>query len=172
MKVSIRAETPADIEGVRAVNLAAFKQPVEADLIDRLRISSPDFISLVAVNARQVVGNIVFTPATLESGQMPISGMALGPMAVLPAFQRKGIGSTLVQLGMALIRQRSVPFVVVLGHPNFYPRFGFAQSIAYGIECPWPGIPKEVFMATILDEKLMAGRKGLVRYRPEFDSAL
>lgn len=172
MKVSIRTETPADREGVRTVNLAAFKKPVEADLIDRLRISSPDFKSLVAISARKVVGHILFTPATLESGQTPVIGMALGPMSVLPDFQRKGIGSTLVQLGMALIRQRSCPFVAVLGHPQFYPRFGFVPSVVYGIECPWPEIPQEVFMVALVDERLMAGRKGVVRYRPEFDSAL
>ena len=172
MKITIRAETPTDIDGVRAVNLAAFENSVEADLVDLLRESCPDAVSLVAVDGATVVGHILFTPAVIESGLPQISGMALGPMSVLPQYQGRGVGSSLIELGLALLIRRTCPFVVVLGHPGYYPRFGFVPSVSRGIECPWPGIPLEVFMVLILDQKRMSGQRGIARYRPEFDSAL
>jgi putative acetyltransferase len=172
VKIAIRAETPADRDGVRSVNLSAFPKAVEADLVDRLRISCPDAVSLVAVDGVQVVGNILFTPAVLETGMPQITGVALGPMSVLPQYQGRGIGSSLLELGLALLIRRACPFVVVLGHPGYYPRFGFVPGATRGIQCPWSGIAPEVFMVLILDEKVMADRAGVARYRPEFDSAL
>lgn len=171
VKVAIRAETPADIEGVRAVNLAAFENSIEADLVDRLRDSCPGAVSLVAVDGVAVVGHILFTPAIVASGKKQLSGMALGPMSVLPQYRGKGIGSSLVELGLALLSRRSCPFVVVLGHAGYYPRFGFVPSVSRGIECPWPGIVPEVFMVLVLDERRMSAVKGKAQYRPEFDSA-
>ena len=172
MRVTIRLETAGDIAGVRAVNLAAFEQAIEADLVDRIRSSNNRSISIVALDSDTVVGHIFFTPATIQSGKNPVAGMALGPMAVLPDYQRKGIGSSLVELGIALLRRRKCPYVIVLGHPNYYNKFGFTPAASRGLECPWENVPKEAFMVLMLDESVMSKVRGTVRYLPEFNSTL
>jgi putative acetyltransferase len=88
-------------------------------------------------------------------------------MAVLPEYQRRGIGGRLIEVGNQTIKDRSYPFIIVLGHANYYPRFGFRPARAYGIQCEWE-VPDEVFMLLILDQCKMAGVSGLAKYRPEF----
>lgn len=172
MKVTIRLETAGDIAGVRAVNLAAFERAIEADLVDRVRSSNIESTSIVALDSDIVVGHIFFTPATIQSGKNPVAGMALGPMAVLPDYQRKGIGSSLAELGIALLRRRKCPYVIVLGHPNYYHKFGFTPAASRGLNCPWDGVPTEAFMVLILDESVMSKTRGTVLYLPEFSSSL
>jgi putative acetyltransferase len=95
--------------------------------------------------------------------------MGLAPMAVASIRQRQGIGTQLVERGLAILREQACPFVVVVGHPAYYPRFGFTPASAHGLDSQWPGMPDEAFMALILDEDAMRGVKGVARYRPEFD---
>jgi putative acetyltransferase len=102
-------------------------------------------------------------------GERRIVGMGLAPMAVRPDRQRQGIGSQLVKRGLDLLRERGCPFVVVLGHPEYYPRFGFAPASLRGLSSPWDGIPDSAFMALILDAQAMAGVSGVARYREEFN---
>jgi len=168
-----RLEKPADVPGIRMVNELAFGQPEEADIVDRLRESCDDLLSLVAIRKKRLVGHILFSPATLETGDKVITGMGLAPMAVLPGYQRKGIGSVLVRAGLALLfHERQCPFVVVLGHPEYYPRFGFEPASKYGVKCQWEGIPDEAFMIRVKDGADTGGLSGVARYRDEFDAAM
>ena len=93
-------------------------------------------------------------------------------MAVLPERQHQGIGSRLVQEGLERLHASPAPFVIVLGHPGYYPRFGFEPCSRHGIRSPWEGVPDEAFMIRILQEPLLRGVTGIARYRPEFDAAV
>jgi len=149
----------------------AFGQPTEADIVDRLRGSCADLVLLVAEDEAGV-GHILFTPAVIESHARRVVGMGLAPMAVAPDRQRQGIGSALVRRGLEILRERGCPFVIVLGHPEYYPRFGFDPASAHGLACQWGGVPDEAFMVTILDAQAMKGMSGVARYREEFDEGM
>lgn len=166
--ITIRAETAADHAAVRRVNEAAFGSPTEADLVAALREVARPYISLVAVLDGQVVGHIFFSPVTIEAEESASTAMALGPMAALPAYQRQGVGSQLVRAGLKACRRAGHEVVFVLGHPSYYPRFGFAPASAQGLRCLYP-VPDEVFMVAELRAGALAGRRGLVRYHPAFD---
>jgi putative acetyltransferase len=159
----IRDERPEDIAAVRELNLKAFGQPDEADIVDKLRSDCPKLLSLVAEDQGRIVGHILFSPVTLERPEDTVEGMGLAPMAVLPELQRKGIGSKLVEEGLKRGRSAGWPFVVVLGHPEYYPRFGFEPARPKGIRCQWE-VPDNVFLVLTF----VAGLTGLARYRPEF----
>jgi putative acetyltransferase len=164
----IRREDPRDFNAVRIVNERAFGQPGEARIVAALR-GMADAISLVAVMSNQVVGHILFTPVTIDEADPPLSASGLAPMAVLPEFQRRGIGSALVNAGLDACRAAGHDLVVVLGHPGFYPRFGFAVAAAHGLRCEYP-VPPEAFMVIELRPDSLLRARGLVRYRPEFAS--
>jgi putative acetyltransferase len=166
-----REETPRDVGQVRMINIAAFEQPDEADLVDALRARCPEVVSLVAELDGRVVGHILFSPVTLPDGEHTLQGMGLAPMAVLPEHQRDGIGARLVEEGIARLERSGCPFVIVLGHPGYYPRYGFERASAYGISCQWD-VPDEAFMVRILDPAAMASAAGVARYRPEFDAVV
>ena len=150
------------------VNQLAFGQPAEADLVDRLRETGAEFLSLVAEDDT-VVGHILFTPVIIEDRGHRVVGMGLAPMAVLPDRQRRGIGSQLVTRGLELLRERGCPFVVVVGHPEYYPRFGFERASKHGLASQWDGMPDEAFMVLILDAEAMSGTSGVAKYRDEFN---
>jgi putative acetyltransferase len=161
--IEIRDEQPGDVAAVREVNRQAFAQELEGRIVDALRDHGGVLLSLVAVADRAIVGHIMFSPLTVGS----IEGAALGPMAVLPAYQRRGIGSQLVERGIERLRASGCPFIVVIGHPEFYPRFGFRSAAAYGLRCEWD-VPAEAFMLTILNPEVGDRLKGLAQYRAEF----
>ena len=100
-----------------------------------------------------------------------IEGMGLGPMAVLPNRQRQGIGSGLVRKGLEILRGRGCPFVIVIGHPDYYPRFGFEPASNYAIKSQWEGIPDQAFMILVFDRKIVSDISGVARYRHEFNDA-
>ena len=164
----IREERPADAPGVRRLHESAFGQPGEADLVDTLRASCSNVLSLVALDGDKVVGHVLFSPVTVSG--TTVAGMGLAPVAVLPGWQGRGIGSRLVRRGLAALRERGCPFVVVLGHPEYYPRFGFVPASARGLLSQWEGVPDGAFFVLVLDEGVMRGARGVVRYRPEFDA--
>ncbi len=169
--ISVREEAPKDVPAIRTLNEQAFGQAQEAGIVDALRGSGDEFISFVADCDGKVVGHILFTPVTIETTRGTVRGMGLGPMAVLPERQRQGTGAALVERGLATLRDRSCPFVVVLGHAEYYPRFGFAPASGQGITSQWEGVPDEAFMILVLDKRVMDGVSGIVRYRAEFDEA-
>ena len=170
--IIIREERPEDEEAVRAVNEKAFVQPDEADIVDCLQKSCPGLLSLVALDGDEVVGHILFSPAKIEGDAVTIEGMGLAPIAVLPERQRQGVGTQLVKRGIEMLRSRDCPYIIVLGHPEYYPRFGFVRASLHGIRSQWDGVPDEAFMIMILDQSAMKGVSGVARYRDEFDEAM
>ncbi len=164
----IRDERPGDAAGIRSLLEAAFPTALEADLVDRLRASCPGHLSIVAVEAGRIVGHIVFTPVIIEARAERLSGHGLAPMAVLPQHQRSGVGSALARAGIERLRQAGCPFIVVVGHPEYYPRFGFVAASRHGVRCQWDQVPDEAFMILVLDAA-PPNFAGLARYRPEFD---
>lgn len=170
--VTIRQEKPDDIGAVRVVNEAAFGEPAEARIVDSVRVACPDAVSLVAVDDDRIVGHIFFSPVVLSGASGTPQGMGLAPMAVLPERQRQGIGSLLVREGIDAMRERKCTFIIVLGHPEYYPRFEFVPASRYGLSCQWNGVPDEAFMVLVLDEDAMMGVSGVARYRDEFDQAM
>lgn len=165
--IAIREERPEDVSAIRKINIQAFEGAEEADIVDSLRENCKSLLSLVATQEDRAVGHILFSPATIESGSHTVQGMGLAPMAVLPDLQRQGIGSELVRVGLSKMRERNTPFVIVVGHAEYYPRFGFMRATEYGVRCQWE-VPDDVFMMMVLDEAAMKDVAGLARYRPEF----
>ena len=165
--ITIREEQPRDIKTIRDLNKRAFGQSQEADLVDKLRQNCDDLLSLVALMQNQVVGHILFTPVMVESEDNIVIGMALAPMAVLPEYQRQGIGSELVRAGIEKLKKRQCPFIIVLGHAEYYPRFGFEPASRYGVRSEWE-VPDEAFMILVIGEFEMQSGVALARYRPEF----
>lgn len=167
MKISIRAETEADSAAITSVVERAFPGPAEARLVDELRNAGALCISFVAQIGDSLVGHIAFSPVTLVPEMPFISGLGLAPMAVLPDFQRKGIGSELIRAGLDACRQSEYDFVVVLGHPEYYPRFGFVPGPPRGIRCVYP-VPDEVFMIQELTPGALSGVTGIIHYHATF----
>jgi putative acetyltransferase len=168
--MTIRTETAGDAPAIHAVNAAAFGQNAEADLVDALREQADPIISLVADDDGAVVGHILFSPVTL-SNHADLRIMGLAPMAVLPSHQRRGIGSALVRAGLERCAQIGGVAVVVLGHADFYPRFGFVPASRFTIACTYD-VPDDVFMAIELTPGALAGRSGTVRYHQAFARSL
>ena len=157
----VRPERPADIPHIHAINVAAFGSPVEANLVDVLRTQA-GVISIVAERDGEIVGHILFPPVRLtDADDLRVRGLA--PMAVAPGRQRTGIGSALVREGLARCRREGVDAVFVVGHPEYYPRFGFSRASGFGITCEFE-VPDEAFMALELAPGALKGRAGRVFY--------
>ena len=169
--IVIRPETPEDIPTIYDVICLAFGQDNEAKLVDKLR-KATDFIrdiSLVAVDDNKVIGHILFSPIRIEGHKGVVSALALAPMAVRPEYQRKGVGSQLVRFGLARTKTLGHRIVVVVGHADYYPRFGFIPARAVGIEAPFP-VPDEAFLILELIEGALNGVSGTVKYPSPFES--
>ena len=162
----IRAENENDRDAVHAVNVSAFPTSAEADLVNALRDQAQPIISLVAEVDGEVVGHIMFSPVTLDSSPN-LKIMGLAPMAVSPKHQRNGIGSALVKAGLDKCKQSDFAAVFVLGHPEYYPRFGFAPCSKFGIDSEYD-VPEEVFMAIHILPNALSGKTGLVKYHAAF----
>lgn len=168
---TIREERPKDIGVIRAVNQKAFGQPQEGQLVDVLRTNGGVLLSLVATLSGRVAGHILYSPVSVCSETEKVIGAGLGPMAVLSGYQRQGIGGRLIETGNQKLREVGCPFIVVLGHPEYYPRFGFKPACGYGIKCEWD-VPDNVFMVLVLDQLKMKGVSGLAKYRQEFSGVV
>jgi putative acetyltransferase len=148
------------------INVSAFPTETEAKLVDALRKSASEYISQVAVEGQNVVGHIMFTPVTLEPFE-DLRLMGLAPMAVSPSLQRGGIGSELVKTGLLRCTESDVGAVAVLGHPQYYPRFGFRPASQWGIKSEYE-VPEEVFMMMELSPGYLQGYQGIIRYDAVF----
>ncbi len=165
----IRKEYYEDWDAIRTVHERAFGQSTEADIIEALRNANGITLSLVAEDSRAVVGHILFSPVTVKGSNVPMA--ALGPMAVLPRIQRHGIGTLLVRSGMIICREVGMKAIIVLGHPNFYSRFGFAPASGFGLAPSWSNVPDDAFMALELVPGALAQTSGTVQYATAFDMA-
>ena len=169
----IRAENENDRAAVYAVNVAAFESPDEATLVNVLREQARPLVSLVAEQhvvekGGDLVGHIMFSPVSL-SGHAGFKAMGLAPMAVAPEHQGKGIGTALVLEGLEQCRLLGIAAVVVLGHPGYYPRFGFLPSSRFGIDCEYD-VPEEAFMAMELQPGALSEKTGRVEYHEAFSA--
>lgn len=165
--IEIRAEKTADIEAIYEVNKLAFGKAAEAELVNKLREADAIIISLVAVKDEKIVGHALFSPITIEDhDSQTAAGVALGPIAVHPDYQRQGVGSLLIQAGIQQLRDAGHNALIVLGHADYYPRFGFAPASQFNITSEYH-VPDEVFMAQMLDKTAIAPA-GLAKYHPAF----
>lgn len=158
--LDVRAETPADWAEVANVHNLAFGGPAEAAIVEKLR-GKPGSISMVALEAGEVVGHVLFSAASLGDVRVCV----LGPMAVSPNRQRRGIGTLLAQLGLEACQEAGYEAVVVIGHPEYHPRFGFVPARGFGLECGFD-VPDDVFMAMELRPGALGA--GFVAFAPEF----
>jgi putative acetyltransferase len=163
VNVLVRPELPEDTASIHEVHRCAFPTAGEADLVDALRAAGKARVSLVAVVDSLIVGHILFSPITIDGVEL---GLGLAPVAVLPGQQGKGIGSSLIEEGLAVCRREGVPLVVVLGEPGFYTRFGFRRAGEHGLGNEY-GADEAFRVAELLPGSIPAAG-GLVRYAPEF----
>ncbi len=172
--ISIRPETHDDHDAVRCVIVDAFTDCEfghngEADLVDQLRNNCDDLLALVATDNDTIIGHVLFSPVSVLTASGAVHGMGLAPMAVVPNRQQTSIGAALVESGIKQLVVDGCPFVVVLGHPKYYPRFGFQPGAQHKLLHGFDGIPQDVFFVNILDQNSVQSlAKGTANYRPEF----
>jgi putative acetyltransferase len=162
---SVRLEGAADYAAIRHVNEAAFGTAEEADLIEALREEGAVLLSVVAVVGDDVVGHVLFSRMSIDTSNGGVNAVALAPMAVVPAWQRQGIGSLLIRYGLERLRQAGERIVIVVGHPTYYPRFGFSSERGRPLLNPFP---PDAFMALELVPGALDGVKGCVQYARAF----
>jgi putative acetyltransferase len=165
MSAVIRPETTTDHGAIREVNRIAFGGEGEARLVDALREGGSARVSLVAEEDGRVVGHILFGALVIATSRGEVEALSLAPMAVTPSHQRKGIGSALVREGLRACREAGHRIVIVVGHPEFYPRFGFSAKLAEPLKSPYSG---PAFMAVELVPNALQGIEGEVLYPPPF----
>lgn len=165
--ITIRPERPEDEEALFQMYRRVFGRLQEARLVDSLRENQGLFLSLVALAAGTVVGGVAFSTATLEPRAAGLHLLALAPLAVLPTYQRLGIGSGLVQIGLAQCRDRQVDAIVVVGEPEFFGKFGFVAAAPYQLTCPFP-VPEPFWLVQELHPGALTGVHGRINFRPEF----
>ena len=162
--IELRVEQPGDEVAIRAVNRRAFGTEQECGIVDALRSNGVALLSLVATLEGRVVGHIMYSPIVVGGAA---TGAALGPMSVLPEHQRQGIGGRLIAEGRRRLEALRCPFVIVIGHESYYPRFGFVPASTYGITCEWD-VADAAFMIQVLDATRMGSVSGPAQYRTEF----
>lgn len=166
--IVIRHEQAEDLAVIHQINEQAFGRPAEATLVDALRRNGKAVLSLVAEDNGRVVGHILFSPVVIDAADRQLHGVGLAPLAVSPERQNEGIGSRLVERGLQLCRDAGHPFVVVLGHPEYYPRFGFVPAHHFNIKSEYD-VRDEAFMIAELRKGSLLGIAGTAKYALEFE---
>ena len=169
MTPTVRPETPADREAVRRVNRLAFGRDDEAALVDALRDRGYARLSLVAEVGGSVVGHVLFSDLPIVTAGGTVAALALAPVAVEPEYQKRGVGAALIRAGLAACREAGHRVVVVLGHADYYPRFGFSAKLAEALSSPFSG--RDSWMAAELVPGALDGVRGWVQYAPPFGIA-
>ena len=160
--MEIREEREGDCEAIRRVHRDAFGGDVEVRLVDLLRARGKAVVSLVAVDASDVVGHILFSPVTIDEAAKA-RPLGLAPLGVLPPFQRSGIGSSLIREGLTRCAHAGYDLVVLVGEPGYYARFGFQAAERCGLGNEY-GV-KDEFMVLELRKGSLDGVRGLVNTR-------
>jgi len=170
--ILIRAEKPEDISSIYEVNKLAFERDSEAKLVDVLR-AREDFIpelSLIATINDKIVGHILLSKISIvNEDQKKHESLALAPVSVIPECQKQGIGKMLITNALDKAKDLGYESVIVLGHKDYYPKFGFGLASHWGIKAPFD-VPEDHFMAIELKKRSLDGKKGTVEYPPEFSS--
>lgn len=164
-EMQIHAERREHRAAIHALTQAAFGRVDEADLVDRLRADGLVRLSLVAVEDGEVVGHVLLTALAVSVDARAVDALCLAPVSVRPDYQGSGVGSMLIREALVRAEQSGFEAVVVLGHPGYYPRFGFSAALAAKLAAPFSG---EAFMALELVEGGLRGESGRVRYPPAF----
>jgi len=167
MEVIIRRERPEDADEVCRVNEQAFGGKTEPELVKKLRDANAVVLSLVAEQDDRIVGHVLFSPMTVESESSSFEILTLSPLAVLPDYQRKGIGIRLVNSGLEECRKLGHEIITVLGHAEYYPRFGFVPAGTKDIGCEFEA-PEEAWMILELKQGALAGRTGTAKFHSVF----
>jgi|307.fasta_scaffold208060_2 putative acetyltransferase len=165
--IHIRTEHPGDAASIRRVIESAFKSRTEADIVDQLRAHNRVAISLVAPVRGAIVGHVLLIDVKIEGAPRRPRGAGVAPLTVRPTFQRRGVGAALMHAALDHVRDAGYGFVVLLGDPAYYRRFGFRTASSLGLECEFEA-PDEAFMAIEVTPGALAGVSGVVRYPPEF----
>jgi putative acetyltransferase len=166
IELALRAELPSDVAAIERVQRLAFQSEAEPRIVNDLRDADGLLLSLVALHAGEVVGHIAFSPVTLHMGATIARAVGLGPVAVLPEHQRRGIGARMIEEGLERLRRAGHRVVFVLGHREYYPRFGFVPAYQRGFR--WEhDAPREAFMVRELEPGALLPGPGIVRYLPE-----
>ena len=173
MNTKISIEQPIYYDAIDEINNLAFGQPQETGLIRSLRKLN-DYIpelSLIAFNDDDAIGHILFFPIVIISDDREFQTLSLAPMAVVPEYQNKGMGGELVRHGLSQANKLGFNSVLVLGHPNYYPRFGFEKAGKWNIKCPWEA-PDEAWMAIELKAGALVGKAGMAVFPKEYEEAV
>ena len=173
MKIEVKAENTGYFDAIRGINNQAFGQPQEAQLIESLR-KLENYIpklSLLALTADKAIGHILFFPIYIETENQKHQTLSLAPMAVLPEYQNKGVGGGLVRYGLAQAKTLGYDSALVLGHPNYYPKFGFEKAGKWKIKCPWE-VPDEAWMAIELKTGSLDSKEGKALFPKEYEEAV
>lgn len=168
--VEVRQEEANDFPAVYDLNIKVFKRKTEARLVDRLRLSEafiPE-LSLVATIDNKIVGYILFTKILVIDEDKEVPSLALAPMAVHPDYQKQGIGTHLIHHGFSKARELGYKSAIVLGHAEYYPKFGFVPTSKWLIKPPYH-VPENSFLGIELIENGLSGVKGIVRFSKEFE---
>jgi putative acetyltransferase len=171
--IFIRKETSDDFETIKKVNNLAFNQKQEGILIENLR-KKTEFVpelSLVAILKNKIIGHILYFPITIVTGKNFTTTLCLAPMAVLPGYQKKGVGGALIKEGLLIAKELGFNSVIVLGHPEYYPRFGFRKASEWKLKEPF-GVPEEVIMAIELKEGGLGFGGGMIDFPEEYYAAM
>lgn len=173
MPIIIRRETPADIEAIHRIEAAAFESEAHAALVNRLRDEGALLLSHVAEQDGEIVGHAAYSLLTIADGDRVERLPALGPIAVDPPFQGRGIGSALARAGLGAMRDMGYGLLFLVGSPRYYPRFGFqpAQPLGFSSDYVEPGGPHAHFMVAVLDERAPGSVRGHTRFHPAFAEA-
>jgi len=164
MPTTIRPETESDSGTIHRVHAAAFETDAEARLVDALRENSKLIVSLAAELDGEIAGHIAFSPVTVNDAD--VGGIGLAPVAVLPAHQREGIGGALIRAGIDECDRLGYGFIVLLGHPEYYPRFGFKKASDYKLDNEYGA--DDAFMAYEIKKGSIPNDGGLIKYATEF----